>query len=191
MSGISFHREPENADREFAPLAATQTYDIGDPVYVTGGQLTESPADETIVLDGELVGWALEPARGITAGSRANNADNGFGAATNQTRSYVPAKPGVLMETRNLWLDQAASPPTRTAITGALTGTLHQLVSANDAAAPTNWGLEDTAATEATDATMRVVAVLDDRGNPVAGSAAGTRIVFEAASATTQVAGRT
>lgn len=187
MSGIEIHKEPENAERQFAPLGSTQTYNIGDPVYFSSAQLTEPPQDGTEVLDGEMAGWALEPATGIHAASR-TGAANGFGAAQGDIRSYIPANaPGLLLRTQNFWATGAAG----TLATPVLAdiGSLFQLTCENSTS---NWGVEETAATVATDFTVRIVDVLDvdmksiqDTGNT------GVWVVFEGLGSTTQLAGRT
>lgn len=161
MSGFELHRVPENAERIYAPLAPTQTFDHYDPVQLVSQQLTASPTDASEVLDSEFIGFACEPAAGITAASRASNPTNGFGAAENDMRTYLRGNtPGLLLKTKNYW----TTPGTQIAKNGNTIGTLHEI---SAVAATDIWGVESTAGGPGTDATALIEAILDEDGNPI------------------------
>src|SRR3990172_1024947 len=157
MSGIEIHQEPTQAYRYFAPCsaAATATWDVGDPVRLVTNQLQDLPDDTTEALIAELIGFACEPAEGITARSRATNAADGFGVVTNQMRSYWPFDaPGLLLRTRNFWSDAAAADVGKE---GTEIGDLVSLV----ATTGTNvWGFEETAPTAATEIVFQIISIL-------------------------------
>ncbi|OGR29711.1 MAG: hypothetical protein A2139_02375 [Desulfobacca sp. RBG_16_60_12] len=164
MSGIEIHQEPTQAYRYFAPCsaAATATWDVGDPVRLVTNQLQDLPDDTTEALIAELIGFACEPAEGITARSRATNAADGFGVVTNQMRSYWPFDaPGLLLRTRNFWSDAAAADAGKE---GTEIGDLVSLV----ATTGTNvWGFEETAPTAATEIVFQIISILDEDMNPI------------------------
>ena len=106
MSGFEIHQEPQYGYRMFAPCApvATATFDVGDPVQLIANQLSDCIDDQVELLTGTCVGFACEPAEGISAGSRVVAAADGFGVVENQMRSYWPFNaPGLLLRTRNFW----------------------------------------------------------------------------------------
>ena len=157
MSGIEFHRECAAADRLSAPLGDAETFDYADPVGLDTQQLsnTTTAANGELVIT-EIIGFALEPATGIHASSR-TGAANGFGAAENQDRTYVPFDAGGLyLRTKNYWATGDST--TNTAKTGALIGTLHGMIASAGGA----YGLEVAAPTAGTDAEFLVVEVLND-----------------------------
>lgn len=155
MSGFFIHKEPEGADRKWAPLGDSETFEAGDPVQLVSQQLSDCPDDASPLEDGELIGFAVQPATGIHSSTR-TGAANGFGAAENDRVPYIPAKaPGLQIRTRNYW----TTPGTQIAKAGSIIGTLKQISSPNGT---NNWGVESTAGTPGTDATFHVDEVLDD-----------------------------
>lgn len=171
MSGIEVHREPEDIFRSYAPCAAAMTFDVGDPVRIVTNQLADCIDDDTEVLKGEIIGFACEPAEGITAASRTTNAADGFGVVTNQMRSFWPANaPGLLLRTRNFWVATGGG------VQVEKDGTELFDQATMTAAAGTNlWGLEEgvptiTDAGEEAAADMAaflIVAILDNDMNPI------------------------
>lgn len=169
MPGINIHHHANDVpDPIQRPLAATQTYKSGDPVSFVGDALTVSPTDNTPVLIAELAGFAAQGALGEQATSRTGlTFGGGFGgAATGAARSFYPATPSLLLRTKNFWAAGAAG--TQQAKTGAIRGLLRQLSATNVADDVAQWGVENTAATIATDATCHIVDVLDNDMQPVA-----------------------
>ena len=172
MSGIEIHQEPEYGYRRFAPCAAAMTFDIGDPVRLVTNQLADCIDDDTEILVPEIIGFACEPAEGITAPSRTTNAADGFGVVTNQVRSYWPVNaPGLLLRTRNFWATGGVS--TQVEKEGTELGDQFTMT----AAVGTNiWGIEETAPTQAggpgtivlTDmASFMIVQILTEDMNPI------------------------
>lgn len=163
MSGFEIHKEPENAERRFAPLGDAETFDIADPVRLLSQQLSDCLDDASEILDHELVGFAAEPAEGIHAASRTNPSglDYGLGAAENDWRTYYPAKaPGLVLRTRNYW----TTPGTQIAKPGSIIGTVKQITAPSGT---NNWGIDDTAGAVGTDAVAHILEVLDDDMQPV------------------------
>ncbi len=151
------HKEPTSLLRRDAPLAATQTFLAGAPVRMVSNQLATSVADGTEILVAECVGFAIEPATGITAGSRATNTANGFGAVTNDKRTYIPfSTPGLQIKTKNFWVTTAAG--TLAVPDTANIGLTYQISAES---ATNNWGVEETAAVAGTDLGAFIVDVLD------------------------------
>jgi hypothetical protein len=171
MSGLFFHKEPENAERLYAPLGNSETFDIYDPVQFTSQQLSDSAAAADAELtDGDIVGFACEPAEGIHSGTRTSvNAGDGFGAIENDWRTYFPFDaPGLQLRTRNFWADGDST--TDVAKDGTLIGTvLGMIVNASGA-----YGLENALPGDATDAQFFVVAVLDNNMQPINADATQT-----------------
>lgn len=177
MSGIRVYQERGDASRRSHPLAASQSYDSVDPVYLVANKLTVSPTDGTEILVAELLGFAGEPAQGVTAPTRTNL--TGAGAVENQQRVYMPLNEGrILFATKNWWNTGAAGTQTGRPEGGDLGG-LFQI----SGTAGGVWGIEDTAATPATDAAARVVRINDGDGNPIdaADTTNGVEAVFEIA----------
>lgn len=194
-SGISVVKEPLSGDRVYAPLGATQTYLAGAPVNISGGLLVVSAsADLAALLDGNFVGIAAESAAGNLSDHRTGLTFGGGagGAQTGTMRAFIPATSDeVIYATQNFWADPTATPPTRTAITGALIGVIRPLALAVDAtlAGGRQWGLDDTAGTPGTHACGYIIGVLDSNGQPVSGSTAGSTILFRIVSTSTQLVG--
>ena len=193
MSGFFIHKEPDYAYRQYAPCApvATATFDVGDPVQLATDQLSDCPDDQTELLVGECIGFACEPAEGITAASRTTNAADGFGVVENQMRSFwVFNAPGLQLRTRNFIL--AGDVFTQVEKDGTEIGSLFTIKGQTG----TNvWGVEEEIPTYAAgageagtvaigdDLAVRVVAILDDNMNPINADATQTAgdgwIVFQ------------
>lgn len=166
MAGFTVVQEPENAERRYAPLAASQTFDENDPVRLVANKLAISPIDDTEIEDGEIVGIAIEKATGIHSKSR-TGAANGFGAQTDDTRSYIPASAhGLVLQTANFWATGA--PGTNSAKAGTDIGAVYQVVGNTGG----QFGVEKTAAVLSTHVGFIVDNVLDANGMPV--NSAGT-----------------
>ncbi len=171
----------------YAPLAATQTYDHGDPVFLVANKLTETTKDASVVLNAELIGFAAEPAEGYLAASRSTNMTivnpaEGGGTAQESMRKYYKLVPGQLFHTVNFWT--AITGTTQDTIAGGDLGTVFQIASA----VAGNWGLVDAAATVTSDVAARVIQVLDAAGRPFTGATGettagtlATQIIFEIA----------
>lgn len=187
MAGFEIHKEPEYAYRYVGLGLAAQAFDANDPVSINAnGRIIATPADETVPEDGEIIGIACCRAEGVTAGSRAAAAADGFGAVTGDPLAYWPVNaPGLLLRTRNYWNDETANPPTETAITGALKGAVRSIVAADHTlpvAINDDWGVNTNAPAGAagayTDVAVQVIEVLDANMNPVDDTAVGEWLVF-------------
>jgi hypothetical protein len=172
MAGIEIHREPEDIHRQYAPCAAAMTFDVGDPVRIVTNQLADCldvTADELLV--NGIVGFACEPAEGITAGSRATNAADGFGVVTEQMRSYWPFDaPGLELRTRNFWV---AGGVVDTEKDGTEIGDLFVM---KGETGTNRWGLDNEAPTitagtitATDDAAFLCIAILDNDMQPIGG----------------------
>jgi hypothetical protein len=179
MAGIEIHQEPDYAFRRTIPLAAAQTFVTGDPVYLVAQQLTRSPIDSDEIAIAEMVGFACEPATGITAGSRATAVADGFGAVTNSNRAYWPVHaPGLQLRTRNFW--GTTTPGTLAAPDAANIGHPYQIVGV---LATLQYGVEETAATITTHPGAWIDDVLDANMRPINESGeAGVWVVFHVVS---------
>lgn len=182
MAGYEIHKEPDYAYRRTGPLAATQTYDVGDPVYFVAQQLTETPHAGVEIPDGEIVGLAAEPAAGTTAGSRATAVADGFGAVTNSERAYWPCHaPGLQVRTRNFY---ATTTATLTAPDADNIGHQYQMVGI---AATGMYGVEETAAVVTTHVGAMIDDVLDADMRPINESGGtGVWVVFHMVGISTQ-----
>jgi hypothetical protein len=168
MSGFAFDFEPIPAQRAAGPIGTSQTFDIGDPVMYTSGLLVTAPADgtEILVADG-VVGFALEPAEGIRAGSRAaDSATAALAAGMNQStnRTYARANGGLRLRTTvsNFWATTAAG--TEEPIVAADIGLRRQISCEN---ATNNWGIEDTAGAPGTDMVAQLLEPINSDGLPI------------------------
>jgi hypothetical protein len=173
---IFVHREGTPANRVYGLLAASQTFKAGAPVTLSSGAIATCPADGTEVLDGELYGFAVTAAAGVHAGSR-TGADNGFGAATGDYVTVIPATdPYVQYRTANFWATGGA---TRATPAGADINAVYQLTF-NNASGFDMWGVEETTGTPDTDVCVHVDAVLDENGIPlaIADTTGGKWVVF-------------
>jgi hypothetical protein len=109
MSGYNIMYEGIPANRAHGPIGSAQTFDVGDPLKWSSNTLVV--ASTSPLVNTECVGFALEPAEGIRAGSRA--ADSGTAALAAgmngpASRTYVPiAAPGLRLHTANVWADGA------------------------------------------------------------------------------------
>ena len=167
---------PEDMETRIAPLAATQTYDQCDPVYLVANALTEADQDGSEVLVAECIGMAAEPALGTTAASRATNVADGFGAVTNSNRTYwhVHAN-GIQYRTRNFYGTGAAAAGTLAVPDAANIGVSYQVACSTAG----QWGLEETAVTPGTEVLGNVIEVLDANLQPIGETgAAGVWVVF-------------
>lgn len=193
MSGLVLHQEPEGAFRLAAPLGDAETFDHMDPVRLVSQQLSDAVlTTDTALLANGVVGFAMERAEGINATSRSTSTANGFGAAENSDRTYIPwDAPGLQIRTRNYWTTAG----TQIAKAGTLIGTIKHLSPFTGSI----WGVDATAVTEgdagelnATDsALILITAVLDNnmiRINADATLTAGEGwIVFKPVGASSQM----
>ncbi|KKL75019.1 hypothetical protein LCGC14_2059100 [marine sediment metagenome] len=191
MAGIRPFQSPHGGHEliGYAPLAPSQTYVIGDPVYIATDQLTISIKDETAILVNELVGFAAEPASGMLAGSRNTsmtivNPAEGGGAVENSMRKFYRLQQGQLWVTNNFW--DAVTGLTQDTVAGTDLYNHWQLSSG--ATQAEEWGLVDVDATAGTDVQARIVMILDASGRPFTADTAettagttATQIVFEIA----------
>lgn len=170
---IIVYDDPVN--RIYAPLAASQTYKAGAPLTLSTGAIATCPADGTEVLDGELFGFALDPAAGVHSGSR-TGAANGFGAATGDLRCVIPLSPSLRIKTRNFW---ATGGTTAATPAGSDINANYQLTY-NSAGGFARWGVEQTTGTPDTDVVCHILAVLDVNGIPldIADTTGGVWVVF-------------
>jgi len=190
MAGYEIHKEPEYGYRRSAPCAAVATalFVTGDPVALTAQQLHHAVDDDTIILDEEIVGFACEPAMGITAASRNTVPADGFGVVTNQERTYWPVNaPGLQIRTQNFYATTA--PGTLAVPDAANIGHDYNLVGENGLLL---YGVEETAATPADDVVALIVDVLDVTMQPINESGGtGVWVVFQPHGRATQdVAGQ-
>ena len=165
MAGIEIHKEPDYGYRRSAPCdaVATALFVVGDPVALDTAQLRHAVDDDTEIEDGECVGFAAEPATGITAASRATNAADGFGVVENQDRTYWPVNaPGLQLRTRNFW--GTGAPGTAVEPDAANIGDDYQLVGLNGLL---TYGLEETASDNTTHIACCVQDVLDADMQPI------------------------
>lgn len=185
MSGFEFHRVPHDAKRVTAPCdaVATALFDVADPVLLDTQQLRQSVDDGGLVEDAECIGFACEPAEGITAASRTTNAADGFGVVENQERTYFYFNtPGLQLRTRNFY---ATGDPTTLAEPDA--NNIGVLYGMSAVAASGVFGVEETAGTVGTDATVLVENVLDANMRPITESGGtGVWVVFSGCADTTQ-----
>jgi hypothetical protein len=111
----------------------------------------------------EIIGFACEPAEGLTAGSRGGAAADGFGVIENRMVPYWPFDaPGLLLRTRHLWVTATAGTE------GPKEGTeLYDLVTMTAAAGTNEWGLDETVPDAGTDAEFQIVAILREDMSPI------------------------
>ena len=178
MAGFWVYQHRNNSpDPSYFPVAASQTFDSGDPLDFTTNQLVASPKDGTKVLDTEFFCIAAEAARGNQSATRAN-LDYGNGPAGNTENRmvavYLP-QPGLVLATDNFWT--SATGATAGTPIGADIGDQFQICSA----AAGNWGLCDVAGVDADDAVARCLAILDVNGNAIDAdnTTDGVRVIFE------------
>lgn len=166
MPGIFFHRVPESPTIYHGPLAASQVFAQGDPVYVdpASGTMNVCASDGTEILIDECTGFAASAASGEESNHRANLSYGGGpgGAATSTARGYYEAASGtgLLLKTKNFYATGAAG--TQAAKTGALRGLLYQISADNVVDEDAEWGVEQTAGVQGTDLVAEVVDVLND-----------------------------
>jgi hypothetical protein len=166
MPGIHFHRVPESPSAFHGPLAASQVYGEGDPVFVdpASGTLIVCDSDATPILVGECTGFAGAAASGEESATRTGLAYGGGpgGASTSTARTYYEATSGtgLLLRTKNFYATGAAG--TDEAKTGALRGLLRQISADNVADATAQWGVENTAGAHGTHLVAEIVDVLND-----------------------------
>jgi hypothetical protein len=159
MSGFRIVGQGLSAGRGYGRVAASQVWDVGDPLRVVGGLLSSSGGAELLVAD-VVVGFALEPAEGIRAGSRPADSAAPLAAGFDGVaeRSYaLISDPGLVLATSNFWL--ADNPGTTTAIADTDIGVLYQLSST--VGGP--WGIEKKAA-NTTMVNARIVDILNQNG---------------------------
>lgn len=198
MGGFRLYQSPHGPAVGSAPLAASQTFEIFDPVRLVSNQLATAPKDGSVVLDDEFIGFAATGARGILANSRTSGTGaleiaspkffGDVGAAANTIREYIRPTQGLLMATQNYWTSAAGT--AYASVGGTDLGAIHPIASA----AAGQWGLCDIAMTAGAvvpndvEVGARIVHVIDTDGNfftaatadtLTTGTLDGPTIVFE------------
>lgn len=172
MSGIRPFRSPHGGEevRFNFPLGPTQSFDAGDPVFISSNQIITAPADGTAVLDTELYGFAFDRAIGVSQVGAPAGALPTAGTE-NEFRSILVPVAGQTYVTPNLWTSPlAAGARNRPVGTDLL---LELQIVFNNLGTANFWGLLDTAATIDTHAVAQVIAIYTDRGGTTLGGTLG------------------
>lgn len=165
MSGLvihSGHSQGISPRQIGGVLAASQVFDLYDPVGIVSDAIDEPPRDGTEILVADLfIGFAAMAARGVDAASRTGLTYGGGiegGATTGSRRAFFPATDDLLMRTRNHW---ATGGTTREIPAGTARGLLRE-ITFNSAAGFGVWGIENTAGVIGTDVVAEIMDVMDE-----------------------------
>lgn len=184
MAGIRPFRSERGGEQvkwEF-PLGPNQTFDPGDPVYLSSQQVTEAPQDDTGVLDTELFGFAGESAIGV---SQVGGVTQPASGTENEFRSIILPTLTQVFITANLFPSPVDG--TRARPTGADILAEWQLGYDDSAGGIAEWGLLETTGTIDTNAVAQVVGVYTDRGGTALGGTLGPGDPIDADDTTTGV----
>lgn len=161
-------------------MAASETFECGEPVGVAAGVVTEAPDDGTEWELGDESGTGLIAgiaAAGPGDGTNINPA-TGIAYATGDDIPYWPADQGNLFMTEYFWAAGAAGYATPDA--GNI-GVIYEITYGTDAVGgESHWGVEESAPTVTTDVLAKVTEVLDSLYRPIRISGqTGSYVLFE------------